>query len=68
MFLFRVRPALCAALALLALDWSSVSAQLTTGYRPIAEPGIYGQYQLRWAGNPCEVLDRHRGGLHRWKT
>ena len=42
MFLFRVRPALCAALALLALDWSSATAQLTTGYRPIAEPGIYG--------------------------
>jgi len=42
MFLFRVRPALCAALALLALDWSGAAAQLTTGYRPIAEPGIYG--------------------------
>ena len=42
MFLSRVRPALCAALALLALDWGSTAAQLTTGYRPIAEPGIYG--------------------------
>ncbi|MXX38755.1 MAG: hypothetical protein F4Z85_11965, partial [Gemmatimonadetes bacterium] len=42
MYLSRIRSVLCAALALLALDWSSALAQLTTGYRPIAEPGIYG--------------------------
>ena len=42
MYLSRIRSALCAALALLALGWDSTSAQLTTGYRPIAEPGIYG--------------------------
>ncbi|MYF93596.1 MAG: hypothetical protein F4184_16440, partial [Gemmatimonadetes bacterium] len=42
MYLSRIRSALCAALALLALDWGSALAQLTTGYRPIAEPGIYG--------------------------
>ena len=42
MYLSRIRSALCAALALLVLGWDSVSAQLTTGYRPIAEPGIYG--------------------------
>ena len=42
MYLFRIRSALCVALALLASDWYSASAQLTTGYRPIAEPGIYG--------------------------
>ena len=42
MYLFRIRSALCVVLSLLALDWYSASAQLTTGYRPIAEPGIYG--------------------------
>ena len=42
MYLSRIRSALCAALALLLLAWDGASAQLTTGYRPIAEPGIYG--------------------------
>ncbi len=42
MYLSRIRSAMCAALALLVLSWDSTSAQLTTGYRPIAEPGIYG--------------------------
>ena len=42
MYLSRIRSALCAALALLVLAWDGASAQLTTGYRPIAEPGIYG--------------------------
>ena len=43
MYLSRIRSALCAALALLLLAWDGASAQLTTGYRPIAEPGIYGR-------------------------
>ena len=42
MVLSRIRIAWWAALALLALDSNSAAAQLTTGYRPIAEPGIYG--------------------------
>ncbi len=44
MFLYRIRPVLGAffALVFLSLDWGAASAQLTTGYRPIAEPGIRG--------------------------
>ena len=44
MFLCRIRSAVYGLFALVffTLDWGAASAQLTTGYRPISEPGIYG--------------------------